>query len=118
MKTLRVASWAFEIVAALLAAYSLWIVGWMIREVVREVAGPRMFAGPDGMPGNLGAGLGGAIWIGTGLVAAFLAYPISLAALPEDKTAAAWRFGRVVQKAAAVGFLAPFVIFAGGLLLE
>lgn len=118
MKPSRVASWTFEIVAALLAAYSLWIVGWMIRDVVREIAGSKMFAGSGGAPGNLGAGIGVAIWIGTGLVAALLAYPISLAALPEDKMAAAWRFGRIVQKAAAVGLIAPLVIFAGGLLLE
>jgi hypothetical protein len=57
MKPPRVASWAFEIGAALLAAYSLLIVGWMIREVAREVGGPKMFAGPGGAPGNLGAGI-------------------------------------------------------------
>jgi hypothetical protein len=70
------------------------------------------------MPGNLGSGLAGVIWSGTGLVAAVLAYLISVAALPKDKTAVAWRFGRIVEKAAAVGFIAPLVIFAGGLLLE
>jgi hypothetical protein len=118
MKASRIASWAFESIAATLAAYSLCILAWMLWQVANEIAGPNLGAGPNGMPGNLGSGIGLAIWIGSGLIAALIAYPVALAALPDDKSTPAWRFGRFVQGASIVGFIAPIILFVIALVFE
>jgi hypothetical protein len=118
MRASRIASWTFESVAAVFAAYSLCVLGWLLLQIARDVAGQTLHAPPGGMPGNLGAGIGIAIWAGSGVVAALLAFPIALAAQPDDKKAGAWRFGRVVQRASIVGFVTPIILFAVALALE
>ena len=118
MKASRIASWIFESFAASLAVYSLYIVLWMLREVVSDIAEHPLRAGPGGMPGNASAGVGIAIWLGSGVLAAVLAYVIAVAAAPFDRSAAALRFSKLIQRSAIVGAIAPFAIFAIGLLIE
>lgn len=117
MKASRFASWIFESFAALLAAYSLCVVFWMLREIVREIVGPLLRTGPGGMPSNAATGVAIAIELGSGLVAAVLAYVIAVAAMPFDQSAVAWHFSKLIQRSAIVGFIAPFVIFALGMLI-
>ena len=114
----RIVCWLFESIGFALSLYSVVIVAWFLGAVFHDFgrAGGHT---PGGAPGNLGSGVGIAIVLGSGLLAAVFAYGFSVIGLPaqEDKASRLWKLSRFTRKLALIGICVPFGLAAIDLLL-
>lgn len=107
MKTVRIVSWVFQGVATSLALYSFCVTCWLFSDLIgSQISGMRA----DGAP-NLGAGVGAAIILASGLLAAALAYLISHLASPTDRTGLLWRWGKWIRILSIIAFWPPVIAF-------